>query len=128
MDPISNMLTMIRNASESRKETMSIPFSRLKFSILESLAKQGFIKSVAKKTKGAFPALEINLEYVGKLPKIHEIKIISKPSRRLYLGFKEIHPVKNGRGTFVLSTPKGIMTGVEARKEKIGGEVLFQIW
>jgi small subunit ribosomal protein S8 len=128
MDPIANMLTMVRNASMAGKETVVVPFSKVKHAILETLAKHGFVKSVAKKTKGPFPFLEIGLEYNEKRPRINEIKMISKPSRRMYLGFKEIYPIKGGRGALVLSTPKGILTGAEARKDRIGGEVLFQIW
>jgi len=128
MDPIGDMLTVIRNGSKVGKVSVVVPFSKIKLAILQSLEKISFIKSVTKKTKEKLPILEIGLAYVDKLPKIHEIKLISKPSRRVYLSVKEIKPVKNGRGEIILSTPKGILTGEAAKKMKVGGEALFEIW
>ncbi|OGI61378.1 30S ribosomal protein S8 [Candidatus Nomurabacteria bacterium RIFCSPHIGHO2_01_FULL_39_9] len=128
MDPISNILTMILNAGRVNKESVSVPYSRLSQNVLECLVTRSFIKSVAKKTKDGRPVLEIALDYVGKAPRIHEIERISKPSRRMYLSAKEITPFKNGRGELVLSTSKGIMTGRDAKKNSLGGEILFRIW
>ncbi|OGI73101.1 30S ribosomal protein S8 [Candidatus Nomurabacteria bacterium RIFCSPHIGHO2_02_FULL_41_18] len=128
MDPISNMLIMIKNASLSGKESVLVPFSKIKFSISECLAKEGYIKSVAKKVRKDHPVLELELQYIGKEPKIKEVERISKQSRRVYFGMKDIHPVKGGTGVLVLSTPKGILSGRNARKEQVGGEALFRLW
>jgi len=128
MDPISNMLIMLKNASIARKESVIVPYSNLKQSIIDCLIKQGFVESAEKKNQKGFPQIEIGLKYENGKPKIKDIKRISKLSRRIYFGFQDIKPVKQGYGIVVLSTPKGIMAGKEARKELVGGEVLFEIW
>ncbi len=128
-DPIASMLQSIKNGSKVSNETAVFPFSKLKFSILEVLKEEGLIAGLEKKTKKGHPVIEIALAYdsAGK-PRVTEVARISKPSRRVYLGAKEIFPVKSGKGMIVLSTPKGIMTGTKARKEMVGGEVLFKLW
>jgi len=118
---------MMKNASLAGKESVSFPSSKIKNAILECLKKEGFISSVSKK-KGGFPAVEVGLIYVDKKPRITEVKRISKQSKRVYFSMKNIHSVKNGSGLLVLSTPKGILSGKEARKEQVGGEALFKIW
>ncbi len=129
MDPIANMINMMKNASNRQLETVVVPFSNIKFAIAECLKNAGFISAVEKKTKKGFPVLEIDLVYdeAGK-GKISGVERVSKPSRRMYLGSDEIKPVMNGKGLSVLSTPKGILTGTDARKEHVGGEILFTIW
>ena len=127
-DPISDMIVRIKNASESRKESVVIPYSNLKFEIATALAKEGYVKGVSKKGKVVGKTMEIELLYSGDTPRVQGVRRISKPSRRLYQKAKEIRPVKNGFGSSILSTPKGIVSGRSARKEKIGGEVLFEIW
>jgi small subunit ribosomal protein S8 len=128
-DPISNMIISMKNASMVSKKTVVLPFSNIKFAIANCLKELGFIANVSKKTeKGDFAVLEIELAYDANGAKIHDVKRLSKPSRRSYLGVKEIYPVKNGRGALVLSTPKGILSDKVARKELVGGEALFMIW
>lgn len=122
------MLITIKNGSLANKETVFIPFSKLKNEIALCLKKEGFIESVSKKTKKGQPVLEIGLIYLNNKPKVTEVKRISKPSRRVYMGMRDIHTVKNGIGLLVLSTPKGILGGRDARKEQVGGEVLFKVW
>jgi small subunit ribosomal protein S8 len=130
MDPISNMLISMKNASMVSKETVVIPFSKLKYAIAQCLQEQGFIANASKKTeKNNVSVLEINLAYdADGASKIHDVKRMSKQSRRMYAGVKEIRPIKNGHGITVLSTPKGILSDKQARKEQVGGEVLFTMW
>jgi small subunit ribosomal protein S8 len=128
MDPISNMLIMLKNASLAGKESVTLPFSKLKLSIGECLAKEGYIKGISKKTKKDHPVLEIELLYGDKSPKISDVERISKQSKRVYMGMNDIHTVRGGTGLLVLSTPKGILSGKSARKEQVGGEALFKIW
>ena len=127
-DPISQMLTMIKNANLASKEQVVLQHSALKQAIANCLMKEGFLKSVSKKAQKDLPTLVLGLAYENDKPKVQDIKRISKPSRRVYFGTKDIYKVKGGYGTLVLSTPKGILTGNEARKEQVGGEALFAIW
>lgn len=128
-DPIASMLQSIKNGNLVSNETASFPFSKLKLSILEVLKEEGLISGIEKKTKKGHPVIEISLAYdVAGKPKVKDVSRISKPSRRVYIGAKEIFPVRSGKGMIILSTPKGIMTGTKARKEMVGGEVLFKVW
>ena len=128
MDPISNMIIMLKNASLARKESVSLPYSKVKNAIALCLEKEGYVAKVSKKVKKNQPILEIELTYVDKKPKISDVERISKQSRRVYFGMKNIHTVKGGSGLLVLSTPKGILSGKDARKEHVGGEALFKIF
>jgi len=129
MDQIANMLITMKNASMVSKETVVVPFSNIKYAIAQCLKEQGFITNVSKKTeKNNVPVLEIELSYTADGAKIHDVKRMSKQSRRMYSGAKELRPVKNGHGITVLSTPKGILSDKQARKEMVGGEVLFTMW
>ncbi|MDB5188576.1 MAG: ribosomal protein small subunit ribosomal protein [Candidatus Nomurabacteria bacterium] len=129
MDPISDMLITMKNAAMVSKETVVVPFSNIKNAIAQCLKESGFISNVSKKTeKNNVPVLEIQLSYTPEGPKIHDVKRMSKPSRRMYTSMKELRPVKNGHGITVLSTPKGILNDKQARKEMVGGEVLFTMW
>ncbi len=128
MDTISQMIISIKNGSLVGKESVLVPYSKLKNAILDCLVKEGFVSSVAKKSKKGQPFLEIGLVYGDNKPKISDVERVSKPSKRVYIGVKEIFPVKNGKGLMVLSTPKGILSGKEARKEQVGGEILFKVW
>lgn len=128
-DPIANMLVTMKNASMVSKNTVVVPFSAIKYAIAQCLKEHGFVADVSKKTqKENFNVIEIGLVYNATGPKIHDVKRISKPSRRVYVGMRELFPVKNGYGISVLSTPKGILSDKQARKEQVGGEVLFSIW
>jgi small subunit ribosomal protein S8 len=128
MDPISNMLIMIKNAGLAGKADVSVPYSKMKNAIALCLKKEGYVSQISKKVKKGFPVLEVELVYVDKKPKIREVERVSKQSRRVYYGMKDIHSVKSGTGLLVLSTPKGILSGKDARKEQVGGEALFKVW
>lgn len=128
-DPISNMIISMKNGAMVSKQTVVIPFSKLKYSIAQCLKDSGFIKEVSKKTeKNNVSVLEISLAYDNSVSKINDVLRVSKPSRRMYLGVHDLRPVKNGHGIMVMSTPKGILTDKQARKEMVGGEALFMIW
>jgi small subunit ribosomal protein S8 len=128
MDPISDMIVRIKNATDSKKESVVFPYSKIKLAILEILQKEGYIKSFGKKGKKVIKFIDVTLSYDGKDGRINGVKRVSKTSKRVYVGSKEIKKVKNGLGTLVLSTPKGIMTDKMAREAKVGGEALFEIW
>ncbi len=128
MDPISNMIIIMKNGSLAGKESVTFPYSNLKNAICECLKKDGYLTDIIKKTKKGQPVLEVKLAYAGDKPKIRDIERISKQSRRVYYGLKDIHKIRNGSGLLVLSTPKGILAGKDARKEQVGGEALFKIW
>lgn len=127
-DPIADFIQRIKGASAVKKETVSIPFSALKYAVAVKLAQRGFIKSVEQKGK-LKKTIEIVLSYnQSGVAKIHDVKRISKPGRRLYTGSGDIQSVKHGHGLLILSTPKGILAGDEAKKQNVGGESLFSIW
>jgi len=128
MDQIANMMNMIKNSGRANHESVVVPYSKVKHAIADCLVKEGFLKSVAKKTKKGFPTLELTLIYVDGQPKITGTERVSKSSCRVYKGVKEIRPTRNGYGLTVLTTPKGILTDKQARKEMVGGEVLFKLW
>lgn len=127
-DPISDMLTSIKNALAVRNPTVSLSFSNLKYEIGKILEKEGFIENVEKRGKGMKKTLEITLKYIEKKPAISGLKRISKPGQRIYCSWKKIRPVKSGYGIAIISTSKGLMTNKEARKQKLGGEVICEIW
>ena len=123
------MLITLKNASRVSKDSVVVPFSKLKLAIAECLKEHGFVGNVSKKTeKGNESLLQIGLTYTDAGSKIHDVKRISKPSRRLYAGIKELRAYKSGHGIYVLSTPKGILSDKQAKKEQVGGELLFSIW
>ena len=119
---------MMKNASLAGKETVSFPASKMKEAICNCLKKEGYISNVSKKVQKDHPVIEVELLYTDKKPKINDVDRISKQSRRVYFQMKDIHSVKSGSGLLVLSTPKGILSGKDARKEQVGGEALFKIW
>ena len=118
----------MKNGSLAGLESVSFPYSKIKNAIAECLKKEGYVAEVSKKIKKGQPILEVGLIYINKNPKITEVERISKQSRRVYFGMKDIHSVRNGSGLLVLSTPKGILSGKEARKMQVGGEALFRLW
>lgn len=128
MDPIADMLTVIRNAQSVSKEAVKVPFSKFKFEIAKTLEKNGFVGKVEKKGRGIKRVIEIDLKYKDKMPVISNIKRISKPGQRIYSSSKDIKSVRSGYGISVISTPKGLMTNREARKQNIGGEIICEIW
>lgn len=130
MDKIGDMLIAIKNGGNAGKKSVVIPYSGYKMNIARALFQEGYIKSYSQKKLKSGEVLEIDLLYKkeDKKPRITQVKRISKPSRRLYTNAKNITSVKQGHGAVFLSTPKGIVTGKQAKKEMVGGEILFQIW
>lgn len=127
-DPISDFITRIKNASDAGKNAVSIPYSTMKENIAHTLLKGGYISSVDTKGKQIEKTLEIGLVYMGREPRIHGVDRISKSSRRIYQKSSDIRMFKSGFGNVVFSTPMGILLDVDAKKSKVGGEVLFKIW
>lgn len=123
-----DLLTRIKNAQAVKKEKLKAPFSQMDMKVAEILVRRGFIKSVEKKGRMPKRIIDIKLRYDDGQRAINGIKLVSKPSRRIYVGYKELRPIKHGYGVSVISTSKGIMTGREARRQKLGGEFLFEIW
>jgi small subunit ribosomal protein S8 len=128
MDPISNMIIMMKNASLAGRESVIFPYSKMKNAILQCLKREGYILEFSKKPRKNGMILEVKLLYLDNQPKISNVQRISKQSRRIYFGVKNIHPVRNGAGLLILSTPKGILSGKKAKQEQVGGEALFKIW
>lgn len=126
-DPISDFLVRLKTAGKAKKETVSLPYSKLKEAIAEVLLAEGYLKSVSKKKKEN-GILEVTLNYHNGESKIKDVKRLSKSSRRMYQGFTDLHPERGGFVKTILSTPKGIMTDRQAVKDKVGGEMLFKIW
>lgn len=126
-DPIAAMITMMKNASHAGKTVVTVPHSMVKESIVECLKRNGFVAGFEKKIRNERPYLDITLAAKNG-DRINDVTRVSKPSRRMYKGVKEIRMYKNGVGSFVFSTPKGILTDKEARKEMVGGEIMFSIW
>ena len=127
-DPISDMIIRIKNGSDAGKESVLLPYSKLKESIAVTLEKEGYLKSVAKKGKKVSKQLEVVLAYENGAPIIRGIERVSKLSKRVYVGAKDMKPFRNGFGSVIISTPKGILSEMSARKDNVGGEVLFKIW
>ncbi len=128
MDPITDILNRIRNAQEVSHPTVEVPFSNLKYELAKILEKQGFIEKVEKKGRKMKKIIEITLKYENKTPAISGLKRTSKPGQRIYLGYRDIRKVKGGYGIAIISTPKGLMADKEAKKQKLGGEVLCEVW
>ena len=128
MDGIADLIVRIKNASDARKESVTIPHSKMKAAILDVLAKEGYVGEIIKKGKKVHKSIEVGLVYDEYGPKVKGVERISKLSKRIYGGAKDLKPVKQGHGVLVVTTPKGIMTDAEARKAKVGGELLFKIW
>jgi small subunit ribosomal protein S8 len=128
-DPIADFIIRIKNANTAGKDTVSVSYSKMKEAIATVLHKEGYLKSVEKKGKTAVTSLEVGLVYEGDTtPKIQGVERMSKLSKRMYLGSSDIKPVRNGYGRLILTTPQGILTDGQARKQKVGGEALFKIW
>jgi small subunit ribosomal protein S8 len=128
-DPIGDLLIRLKNGSQRRHETITVPASKLKRSILQILKNEGYVDAVEDGTQEGHPVLKVQLRYVEEgQPMITGLQRISKPGRRVYVGSKDIERVRNGIGMSILSTSKGIMTDQESRRNKLGGEVLCSVW
>ena len=128
-DPVGDMLTRIRNAQMRGKSTVSTPASKLRTWVLDVLADEGYIRGYEKTTStDGHGAIEISLKYFDGVPVIRELKRVSKPGRRVYLGVKDIPQVRQGLGVSIVSTPQGVMSDANARAKNVGGEVLCTVF
>ncbi len=127
-DPISDMLTRIRNAILVSKNEVSMPHSKIKQQVAELLKKSGFIAGVSVDGKGIDKNLVITINSIDDNAKITEISRLSRPGRRLYVSADEIPTIKRGRGVVIISTSKGVMTGDDAKKKHVGGELICQVY
>jgi small subunit ribosomal protein S8 len=131
-DPIADMLTRIRNALMMRHPGVRVPSSKIKVAIARILKDEGFIEDYYVTNERPQPQLVIRLKYVGERKQRHAVitglKRVSKPGRRVYARASEIPWVRSGMGTAILSTPKGVLTGQQARRLGVGGEVLCYVW
>jgi small subunit ribosomal protein S8 len=128
-DPIGDMLTRIRNAQMRGKSTVSTPASKLRVWVLDVLADEGYIRGYEKTSSDdGHGAIEISLKYFDGIPVIRELKRVSKPGRRVYLGVKDIPQVRQGLGVSIVSTPQGVMSDANARAKNIGGEVICTVF
>ena len=128
-DPIADLLTRIRNACLVKKTQVVMPGSKIKAGIAKILTDEGYIKGFSVTEDQPQPMLILNLKYAGRgKPVINGLERVSKPGRRIYTGYQEIPWVRSGMGTSILSTPQGLMTGRKARRAKLGGEIICNIW
>lgn len=128
-DPIGDMLTRIRNASMRGKSTVEVPGSKLRAWVLDVLADEGYIRGYEGiKGSNGHPALQISLKYFDGTSVIREMKRVSKPGRRVYMGVKDVPSVRQGLGVSIVSTSKGVMSDANARAANVGGEVLCTIF
>jgi small subunit ribosomal protein S8 len=127
IDPISDMLTRIRNAQRALLPAVEVPHSKMKESIANILKKEGYVADVAVEGKG-FKTIHLKLKYQGKKAVIEGLRRVSRPGLRNYVGATEIPRVRGGLGVAVVSTPEGVMTGTQARRKNIGGELLCYVW
>ena len=127
-DQIADLITRIRNAVMVGKNEILVPTSKLKIQVIEVLAKNGYITSfevIEGKPRGV---LKVTINEPGMIAKINEISKVSKPGRRVYSAAEDLPVVKSGRGMVIVSTSKGLMTGREAKKNHLGGEILIRVW
>ena len=128
-DPLGDMLTRIRNAQQRRRPKVVSPASNLRAWVLDVLAEEGYIRGYTRiDRKQGISELEIELKYTNGQPAIREIQRVSKPGRRVYSPVRDLTSVANGLGVAILSTPKGVMSDVRAREEKVGGEILCNVF
>lgn len=127
-DPISDMLSRIRNALQVHKNTTRLPYSKIKYSVAEQLARSGFIDSVRIDDTSNFKEIELVMHQPNQPSRITKIERLSKPGRRYYAKADEIPSVLRGRGVVVVSTSAGIMTGDQARKQRLGGELICKVY
>ena len=128
-DPIADLLTRIRNASQARHETVDVPASNMKKAIAQILVDEGYIKSFTVKEDNKQGVITITLKYTEtNAPVITGLRRISKPGLRIYTSCEDMPKAMKGIGTAIISTPKGVMTDKKARKENVGGEVLAFVW
>ncbi len=127
-DPIADMLTRIRNAAAVNKQTVELPYSKIKETVAKILADNGFLAAVTSEGKGKEKLLVITVSGENQPTQFTSISRISKPGRRVYVGADDIPTVKRGRGIVVISTSKGVMAGKDAQKQRLGGELICEVY
>jgi small subunit ribosomal protein S8 len=127
-DPIADFLTRLRNSSQAQQAETTAPYSRIKADLARILKQEGYISDYVVDTGGKFPQIKITNKFVNRTPAITGLKRVSRPGLRKYVGAADIPRVLGGMGVAILSTPKGLVTGREARKQNVGGELLAMVW
>jgi small subunit ribosomal protein S8 len=128
-DPVADLLTRIRNASKEKHEKVEIPASRLKANVVRVLKEEGYIKNFRLQREEGRPVIKIYLKYTTAGSQVIQgIKRISRPGLRRYIGYEEMPRPLSGAGIAIVSTSKGVMTGQRARAQKVGGEILAEVW
>ena len=128
-DPIADMITRIRNGQSAKKSSVNSPASRMRGAILDVLKSEGYIRGYAQsEIEPGKPSFEVELKYSEGKPVIVEIQRISRPGRRVYSGVGDLPRIYNGLGISIISTPRGVMSDIEARKQNVGGEVLCRVF
>lgn len=127
-DQIADLITRILNAIMVHKNEVSVPASKLKIAILEGLKRTNFITDYKIVEATPRNSIKVIINQINEAPRINEINKVSKPGRRVYAGVEELPKIKSGRGIILISTSKGVMTGDEAKKARLGGEILVKVW
>ena len=123
-DPVADMLVTIKNGYMAKKASVVVPFSKHKLEVAKVLAGRNFITSAMQENS----SVKIDLAYEGQKPKLTNLKRVSKPGLRIYIKSKSIKKIKGGKGMLIISTPKGVISGEEAKDKKLGGEVICKVW
>ncbi|MGC3988185.1 MAG: 30S ribosomal protein S8 [Chthoniobacteraceae bacterium] len=127
-DPIADFLTRLRNASRVSKVDVEVPYSKIKAELARILKEEGYITDFEVATEGVVPQIKITNKIVNRTPAITGLKRVSKPGLRRYVGATEVPRVLGGMGIAILSTPRGLLTGRDAKKQNVGGELLAYVW
>jgi small subunit ribosomal protein S8 len=127
-DTIGDFLTSIRNGSQAQKAVITVQWSRLREGVAKILVDAGYVASARKAEREGLPVLELSLKYVAGVPAITSIERVSTPGRRIYAGYSSVPKVIGGMGVSILTTSRGVMTDAEARRQKVGGELLAKVW
>jgi small subunit ribosomal protein S8 len=127
-DPIADLLARIRNAAQAQKADMFVPYSRIKADVVKILKQEGYITDFEVDTSAAHPRIKITNKLVNRTSAITGLRRISRPGLRRYVGADDIPRVLGGMGVAILSTPRGVLSGRDAKKQKVGGELLAYVW
>ena len=127
-DPLGDMLTRIRNGQQAKKDSILTPASKLRAHVLDVLQREGYIRGYSEEQVAGHKGLRIELKYFEGQPAIQHLARISKPGRRVYSGSTELPRIRNGLGTVIVSTPRGVLSDAEAREQNVGGEVLAEVF
>jgi small subunit ribosomal protein S8 len=127
-DPIADFLTRLRNASVARKHELTMPYSRIKNDVARVLKKEGYITDFSVESEGALQHLKVTTKFVEQTPAISGLQRVSRPGLRRYVGATEIPRVRGGNGIAILSTPRGVLSGREAKRQNVGGELLAYVY